>query len=75
MAHEKASMHMISAKTALLLALSAGWVIGLASQFHSARTTLAYLVLSALMIAFAVLRWPPREAKPARVKRRPHDKI
>jgi hypothetical protein len=67
---------MISAKNVLLLALSAGWLVGLASQFHSTRTTLAYLVLSALMIAFAALRWPRREAKAARVKpRRPDDKI
>ena len=67
---------MISPKSLLLLALAAGWLVGLVSQFHSARTTLAYLVLSALMIAFAALRWPRREAKQARVKsRHPDEKI
>jgi len=65
---------MISARNLLLLALCAGWVIGLASQFHSARMTLAYLALSALMIAFAALRRPRREPSPARVKpRRPDE--
>jgi hypothetical protein len=66
---------MISSKYLLLVLLATGWLVGLASQFHSARTTLAYLVLSALMIAFAALRWPRREAKPARVTpRRPDEK-
>ena len=65
---------MISSKYLLLLALAAGWVIGLASQFHSARMTLAYLALSALMIAFAALRRPRREAKPVPVKPRRPDK-
>ncbi|HEV2000351.1 MAG TPA: hypothetical protein VGQ97_07670 [Xanthobacteraceae bacterium] len=65
---------MISARNLLLLALCAGWVVGLASQFHSARMTIAYLALSALMIAFAALRWPRREAKPVPVKpRRPDE--
>ena len=64
---------MFSSKNLLLLALAAGWLIGLASQFHSARTTLSYLVLSALMIAFAALRWPRREPRPVRVKPRHPD--
>jgi hypothetical protein len=64
---------MISSKNLLFLLLAAGWLVGLASQFHSARTVLAYLVLSALMIAFAALRWPRREASPARVKPRHPD--
>jgi hypothetical protein len=68
---------MFSAKNTLLLALFAGWIIGLASQFHSGRALAAYLLLSALMVAFAVLRSPRRRPKtvPAKPARRSDDRL
>lgn len=45
---------MSMSKTALLSILVACWIAGLFNQFHAWETTLAYLVLSMLIVAVVV---------------------
>jgi hypothetical protein len=57
---------------ALLAALLALWLYGLAGQTYSAEAAMRYLTLSLALVAFGVWRWQPRAARRRfRDRRRP----
>jgi hypothetical protein len=47
---------MSMSKTALLSILVACWIVGLLNQFHDWSTTVAYLVLSLLLVAIVAAK-------------------
>jgi hypothetical protein len=48
---------MSTSKTALLSILIACWIVGLINQFQAWDSVLRYLILSALLVAAAALKW------------------
>jgi hypothetical protein len=48
---------MTASKTALLSILIACWIVGLINQFQAWDSVLRYLILSALLVTGAALKW------------------